>query len=115
MSEVCTTNEWGTLKGGTEEVVAQRGRSYAAIRVGLCEDGLYRMSTSLQYSYGGHGGPIFLSMPGYVSFAEARIAAMEELLRTWPKGNLHEPRSVLDELADLREQLAGQLRQPSLF
>jgi hypothetical protein len=115
MSEICIANEWGAVTGGTDEIVAQRGRSYAAIRVGLCEDGLYRMTTALQYSYGGHCGPIFLSTLGYTSFAEARTAAMEKLIRTWPKGNLHEPQSVLQELADLREQVAVQLQQPSLF
>jgi hypothetical protein len=115
MSEICVANEWDVIAGGTEEIVAQRGRSYAAVCVALCEDGLYRKSTSLQYSYGGHGGPIFLSTPGYVSFAEAKTAGMEELLRTWPSGNLHEPQSVLHELAEMREQISRQLRQPSLF
>jgi hypothetical protein len=108
-------NEWGAMSGGTEESVAQRGRSFAAVRVLICADGLYRQSTQLMYSYGGHGGPVFMQTIGFASFAEARTAGMEELLRTWPQGNLCEPQSVLAELADLRDQIVKQLRQPSLF
>jgi hypothetical protein len=115
MSGLPVPNEWGAMSGGIEEIVAQRGRSYAAVRVLLCADGLFRQSTQLMYSYGGHASPVFMQTPGYASFADAKSAGMEELLRDWPKGNLHEPQSVLAELAELREQIASQLRQPSLF
>jgi hypothetical protein len=115
MSEFPVPNEWGAMSGGTEEIVARRGRSYASVCVAQCADGLYCQSTELLYSYGGHCGPIFIQSPGYVSFADAKTAGLEELLREWPSGLHGEPQSVLVELADLREQIAIQLRQPSLF
>jgi hypothetical protein len=115
MSEFPVPNEWGAISGGTEEIVARRGRSYASVCILMCTDGLYRQSTHLMYSYGGHGGPIFIQSPGYVSFADARVAGLEELIRKWPNGLLGEPASVLTELSVLREEIASQLRQPSLF
>jgi hypothetical protein len=114
MSEFPVPNEYA-ISGGTEEIVARRGRSYASVCVAQCADGLYRQSTELLYCYGGHCGPIFIQSPGYVSFADARVAGLEELLRTWPSGLQGEPQSVLHELADLRQQIASHLQQPTFL
>jgi hypothetical protein len=108
-------NEHGVLNIGHEEIVARHGRSQAIVRLALCEDGLYRQATSIHYSYGGFGGPIWLDCPGYATVAEARTAGLEELLRRWPTAWPSEPQSVHDELAELRRQVEAQLLQPSLF
>jgi hypothetical protein len=113
--EISTPNENGVLSKGSEEVVARRGRSNAVVSIALCDDGLYRQTVSLLYSYGGFCGPIRADDPGYGPLDDARTAGLEELLRRWPTAWVSEPQSVHDELADLRRQVEAQLRQPSLF
>lgn len=51
--DISVPNANGVLPEGLHEVVARKNRSYAAINIALCEDGLYRMSVELRYSYGG--------------------------------------------------------------
>lgn len=113
--EISTANEYGAMRATHREVVAQHGRSFAAVNVALCEDGLYRSSTTLQYSCGGFSGPVFIDSPGYASTAAAVDAGLAELLRHWHNPFASEPQSVHDELADLRRQVESRLRQPSLF
>jgi hypothetical protein len=113
--KISKPNEYGAMAAGAEEVVASRGIAQATLRIALCEDGLYRQSAGIRYSYGGFGGPVWMSSPGYLTVAEARTAGLEELLRQWPTAWQSEPQSVHDELADLRCQVEAQLRQPSLF
>ncbi len=105
----------GTYEPGFTETVATYGRWYAAIEVAQCEDGLYRFSTSMQYSYGGFCGPIFAASEGFPTIVVARTAALEDLLAHWHKPFPSEPESVHDELRIMREQIEASLRQPSLF
>jgi hypothetical protein len=114
--EISQPNEYGAMRAGHREIVARHSeRCFAAVNIALCEDGLYRQSTSMMYSYGGHSSPVFLSTPGYRTFAEAIDAGLHELLRRW-HGPFHsEPQSVRDELDDIRQQIESRLKQPSLF
>ena len=113
--KISKPNEYGAMAAGAEEVVASRRNAQATLRIALCEDGLYRQSGCILYSYGGFGGPVWMNSPGYMTVAEARTAGLEELLRTWPTVWPFQPQSVHDELADLRHQVEAQLSQPSLF
>jgi hypothetical protein len=113
--EISIPNENGVVTDGHREIVASLGRAYAAIEIAHFEDGLYRFSTSLQYSYGGFGGPIFADDEGYATFALARIAGLEQLLQRWHKPFPSEPQSVHVELRIMREQIGAQLCQPTLF
>jgi len=67
------------------------------------------------YSYGGFGGPIRIDSKGYATLNAARMAALDELLRQWPKAWPSEPTSVHHELRLMRDQVESHLRQPSLF
>lgn len=113
--EISIANEYGAIRASQREVVAQHGRSFAAVNVALCEDGLFRSSTTLQYSYGGFSGPVFIDSPGYDSVTAAIDAGLAELLRRWHNPFASEPQSVHDELADMRRQIEARLKQPSLF
>jgi hypothetical protein len=113
--EVSKPNQIGVLDTGRREVVATCGRFYAAVNFALSEDGHYRYSVELFYSYGGFCGPIFDTAEGFATEAEARTAALEELLRKWHRPFPSEPASVHEELRILRDQVQGQLSQPSLF
>jgi hypothetical protein len=113
--EISIPNENGVLDPTVEEIVARHGRSHAEIPIALCEDGLYRQSASLHYSYGGFSSPISIEDIGYASIADARTAGLEELLRRWHTPYPSYPRSVHDELADLRQQIVNQLQQPMLL
>jgi hypothetical protein len=113
--EISTPNEFGAITPGHEEIVARHGRSFAAVNVALCEDGLYRCSTSQMYSYGGFTGPVFIGRPGFTRLADAITAGLDELLRRWHTPFPSEPQSVHEELNDMRRQLEAKLRQPSLF
>ena len=108
-------NEFGVYPATSVETVARHGRSFAEIRFAHCDDGRYRYSLSLQYSYGGYGGPISESGPSFQHLAEARAAALEELLSRWPTWHSAEPASIHEELRRMREQVAAQLSQPTLF
>ena len=113
--EISTPNEFGAITPSHEEMVARHGRSFAAVKVALCEDGLYRCSTSLMYSYGGFSGPVFIGSPGFSQLTEAVAAGLDELLRRWHTPFPSEPQSVHDELNDMRQQIEARRRQPSLF
>ena len=113
--ELSKPNQNGVLETGRREVVATYGRSYAAVELALCEDGLYRFSVELFYSYGGFCGPICHTAEGFATAAAARTAGLEKLLRKWHRPFASDPASVHEELRILREQVEGQLRQPSLF
>lgn len=114
--EINKPNENGAMKAGYREVVARHGERYfASVNVAWCEDALYRQSTSLMYSYGGHSGPVFISGHGYPSVAAALDAGLMELLRRWHTPFPSEPQSVHDELNDMRQQIEARLRQPMLL
>jgi hypothetical protein len=113
--EISYPNDNGVLASGYTEVVARLGRSYATIEFALGEDGRYRYSVSLRYSYGGFGGPICADGKSFAEIREARNAGMEELLRRWHEPYSSDPQSVHDELRLMREQVEDQLRQPSLL
>ena len=112
---ISKANENGVVETGLSEVVASHGRSYAAIKFALCEDGLYRFSTSLQYSHGGFSGPIGEDDDGFPTLAAAKAAGLEDLLRRWHKPFESEPESVHEELRIMRAQVEDHSRQPSLF
>ena len=113
--EISRPNENGVLVPTTREIVAWHGRSYAAVHIALCEDGLYRQNVSLCYSHGGFGGPISTGAIGHASFADARTAGMKELLCVWAILLPSDPKSVHEELAELRQQIADQLQQPTFL
>lgn len=114
--EISQPNEHGVLKAGHREIVARHGdRYYAAVNVALCEDGLYRQSTSMMYSYGGFTGPVSLDSPGFTTVTAAIDAGLEDLLQRWHKPFPTEPDSVHNELNDMRQQVEARLKQPSLF
>jgi hypothetical protein len=113
--DISTPNMNGVLPEGIHDVVARRNRAYAAVNVALCDDGLYRMSVEMQYSHGGFSGPITLNCPGYPTIEAARMAGLEELLRRWHKPFPSDPKTVFEELADMRQQIEAHLRQPMLF
>jgi hypothetical protein len=112
---ISTPNENGVLESGHREVIASHGRSYAAIDFALCEAGLYHYGLHLMYSYGGFCGPIRSEANGCATLADARTAALDELLRQFPTAWPSDPASVHEELRNLREQVESHLRQPSLF
>jgi hypothetical protein len=113
--EISNPNENGVFPERSQEVVAPLGRSYAAINFAFCDDGLFRFSTELHYSYGGFVSPIYATCPGYATLDAARMAGLEELLRRWQRAFPSEPASVHDELNRLQEQIAAELQQPTLF
>lgn len=113
--QVSHPNPHGVLPEGHREIVAQRGRSHATIRIALCEDGRFRYGLDMMYSYGGFSFPISIDDESFDSLASTRHAAIEALLRRFPQPFHSEPASVHAELRDLRGQVEGHLRQPSLF
>ena len=113
--EISKPNENGVLPERIQEVVARLGRSYAAVNIALCDDGLFRFSTELLYSYGGFAAPIYAADTGYGRLDTARTAGMEQLVRRWPRPFPSDPASVYEELKRLREQIAAKLEQPTLF
>lgn len=113
--EISRPNENDIYPDGASEIVAALGRSNATIDFAFCDDGQYRYSINLQYSYGGFCSPIFSSCTPFPTQDAARTAGLEELLRKWPSGTHGEPQAVLNELAELRRQVASRFSQPSLF
>lgn len=113
--QISSLNKNGIYPDGASEQVATLGRSNASIDFALCDDGGYRYSINLSYSYGGFCSPIFASLPPFPTMDAARVAGLEDLLRNWPSGKNGEPQNVLDELSALRSQVEARLRQPSLF
>jgi len=108
-------NDCGALDAGLQEVVASRGRAYAAIRIAWCDDGLYRIGVEMHYSHGGFAFPISIHADGFATLDAARTAALEQLLRSWHQPFPSEPDSVRAELHEMRAQVEARLRQPSLF
>jgi hypothetical protein len=80
-----TPNENGVYETEATEELARRGRSYAAIRLCQCDDGLYRYALDVAYSYGGFCWPISASRKGFATYSEAKDAGTVELLRRFPK------------------------------
>lgn len=113
--DVSHPNQHGVLPEGHRETIAQRGRFHATIRIALCEDGRFRYGLDMMYSYGGFSFPISIDDGSFDSLVSAREAAIETLLRHFPQPFHCDPASVHAELRDLREQVEGCLRQPSLF
>ncbi len=108
-------NEHGALEPGHRDVVASRGRAYAAVNIALREDGQFGYGLDMHYSHGGFAFPICIDGASFPTMDAARAAALDELLRRWHKPFASEAASVHDELRDLREQVESRLRQPSLF
>ena len=100
-----TKNENGVYLDYQTEIVAQRGRSRAEVEIAKCDDGLFRFSIGLHYSYGGFCGPITDEGNGYATYAEAKTAGIANLLEQFPTAWESEPESVHTELRDLRSQV----------
>lgn len=113
--EISQKNENGVYEIAALEKVAERGRSYAEVRLARCDDGLIRYSVDLSYSYGGFSGPITDRTEGFQTEQLAIDAGVKELLRNWPARWASDPRSVHDELSDLKRQLENRIAQPFLF
>lgn len=110
-----TPNENGLYEPEAREELARIGRSYAAVKICQCDDGLFRYALDVTYSYGGFSGPITTQDDGFTTFKAAKDAGTEKLLRRFPFPWPSDPKSVHDELAAMRGQIDRQLRQPSLF
>jgi hypothetical protein len=110
-----TANEYGVFQAENVEELARRGRSYVAIELCQCADGLHRYALDISYSYGGFGGPISDHCEGFSTSRAAIDAATRELLRRFPQACAGDPQSVHDELRDLKAQIEKRFRQPSLF
>ena len=113
--KVSQPNEHGVLESGYREVVASRGRAYAAVNIALREDGRFAYGLELNYSYGGFVFPIAANGESFATKQAAREASLTELLGHWHTPFASEPASVHEELRNLREQVESHLRQPSLF
>jgi hypothetical protein len=113
--KVSQPNEHGVLESGRREVVASRGRAYAAVNIALREDGRFSYGLEMNYSHGGFAFPICIDGESFATMDAAHTAALGELLRRWHKPFPSERTSVHDELRDLREQVESHLCQPSLF
>ena len=98
-------NKDGVYEPQIIEELARWGRSYARVEIAQCEDGLYRFSLDMSYSYGGFCGPITDSPTGYVTATLAKDEAMTTLLGRFPKAWASEPQSVHDELRELKAQI----------
>lgn len=107
--------ECGVLDAGLREVVATHGRGYAAIRIALCDDGLYRIGVEMHYAHGGFAFPVSIHAEGFATLDAGRTAALVLLLRSWHAPFPSETESVQAELADMRAQVEARLRQPTLF
>lgn len=109
-------NEYGVYEAEQTEELARVGRAYASIDLCQCEsDGLYRYALDMAYGYGGFCGPISDQRDGFKTCHAAKDAAAQEMLRRFPKGSASDPRSVHDELRELRAKIESAIRQPSLF
>jgi hypothetical protein len=113
--EHSTLNERGIYPTTSFEIVAQDGMSYAEIGFAHCDDKQFRFALSLHYSRGGFASPIFEDAPAFSTQSAARFAALASLIARWPKPFLSDPASVHDELRLMRDQIASQLSQPTLF
>lgn len=110
-----TANENGVYESEAREEPARLGRSYAAMNICQCDDGLFPYALDVMYSYGGFLGPISQQCEGYPTYKAAKDAGTDDLLRRFPKPWEGDPRSVHEELAAMRAQIEQSLIQPSLF
>jgi hypothetical protein len=110
-----TPNENGVYEPDTCEELAQCDRSYAAIKICQCDDGLFRYALDVTYSYGGFSGPISDHCDGYTDYKLAKDTGLKELLHRFPKAWESDPQSVRDELRHMKAQLEQHFRQPTLF
>jgi len=94
-------------------IVARHKRSWAAVRITLCDDGLYRYGIDMQYSHGGFCAPI--SGNGHGTREAAITAGTEEILQKMHTPFPSDPNSVREELREITAQLQNRLRQPSLL
>jgi len=108
-------NDCGVFEAGCREIVATRGRAFAAVNIALCDDGLYRCGVEMHYAHGGFSFPIMFDATGYPTRDAARTAGIERLLRCWHTPFPSDPDSVRSELDDMRRQIEARLQQPSLF
>jgi hypothetical protein len=110
-----TANEHGVYEAEAREELARVGRSYAEVRLCQCDDGLYRYSLDVTYSYGGFCGPISDDCEGFTTYAAAKEAGTRKLIERFPKPWASDPQSVHDELRQMKAQIEAQFLQPSLF
>ena len=108
-------NDRGILTDYITETVATVGYSTAEVNIALGDDQRYRFGVSLSYSYGGFGFAPAADAEPYATYAEARDAGMQALLKHWHTPFASDPASVHEELRMLREQVLVRLRQPTLF
>jgi hypothetical protein len=79
-----TANENGVFEPELTEELARRSRSYAAVKIAQCDDGLFRYALEVMYSYGGFFGPITLQGEGYSTHKAAKDAARGEAVKPLP-------------------------------
>jgi hypothetical protein len=111
-----TDNEIGIYEAEFKEVIARHGRAYAEVRLCQCEDGLYRFSIAISYSFGGECGPIFDTSEGYPTFNAAKDAGVQKIIARIPAQSwAGDSPSCKQELKDLKTQAERYFIQPSLF
>jgi hypothetical protein len=111
-----SANDWGVYQPEQTEELYRRGNAVATFKLCQCDDdGLFRFSTSLNYSYGGYAGPICADDKGFESAALARDAAIAEVLAWLATDRYRDPQSARNELQAMRDALEEMMRQPSLF
>jgi hypothetical protein len=108
-------NEHGINEADSIEEVARCGRSYVAVEICQCEDGLFRYGLDFMYSYGGFSNPISDGAEGFTSSSTAKDAGVKEILRRFPQYWPSEPQSVHDELRNIKAQIERNFCQLSLF
>lgn len=110
-----TPNRNGVYQAEKTIEVARHGRSFAAVQVCQCEDGLYRYALDYWGTNRGFCGPIKAAQPGYPSFKAASDAGGEAMLRQFPMPHPYDPEKECRELIAMRAQIEACVRQPSLF
>ena len=108
-------NAFGVYEAEITEELARQGRSFAAIDMCECEDGLFRYALHVHYSSGGFAGPISKQGIGYATLGAARCAAVEDLLKRLPNPSANGPQNIQSELKAMRDDIDKSFQQPGLF
>ena len=110
-----TPNANGVYEAEYREELARLGRSYAAVEISQCRDGLYRYRLDCMFKNSGFCGPITDRDEGFATLPAAKEAGTQELLERFPTAWPSEPQSVHDELRLMKAQVEQYFRQPTLF
>jgi hypothetical protein len=107
-------NANGVLVDEQEEVIYNRDGYKAAISIGTA-NGLFAFGCGFQTPTQGYGGAPSIWDELFDSYAEARTAAIEYLLKRLPEPVYQHEESKQNQLDRMRQAIEDLLRQPSLF